>query len=265
MENERTNRSSVSKNLRRVSLFVAIPLAVLVGERVLQGAVGQLKIWQDGEVLNAKDLNANFTHVTTGGALPPKTVINVYLSTIDASYFDTTGLGMSSGPYAGWALCNGKNGTPDLGNRFVRVNNGVSGATGGSDTLAHTHAIDHDHAAFASAAESAHTHPTPAHSHILPIGWDNSNSYWTGDSTGLPLYGSVVVTANRSPGGPVGSGFVSTLTRMASTDSSGAGTSGAGAAHAHTVDPPAFAGSSGPASATDNRPAYFELAAIMRL
>lgn len=50
---------------------------------------------------------------------------------------------------AGWALCNGQNGTPDLSGRFIRGTVTDPGATGGS--LTHTHAdhsgvINHTHA-----------------------------------------------------------------------------------------------------------------------
>lgn len=257
--------SSKAGKLRTLGLAVAIPLAIVGAERALQGAVAQIKVWQDGDVLSAKDLNANFAALATGAALPPKTVVNAYLTSIDVStYFDTTGLGMATGPYAGWALCNGKNGTPDLNGRFVRVNNAVSGAMGGSDTLVHTHAIDHDHAAFASAAEAAHTHGTPAHQHLVPVGFDSYNNYFfTAGADNNPAYGSTVVTANHASG-PTGT-YATGLTRQAYTDNSGAATTGAGSAHAHAVDVPPFAGMSGPPSVAENRPAYLELTALMRL
>ena len=58
----------------------------------------------------------------------------------------------ASGIPAGWALCDGTNGTPDMRNKYL---NGASvgadaGATGG--TFNHSHTIDHTHTA------NAHTH-----------------------------------------------------------------------------------------------------------
>ncbi|MCS7227923.1 MAG: phage tail protein, partial [Endomicrobia bacterium] len=57
---------------------------------------------------------------------------------------------------AGWALCDGTNGTPDLRDKFIIAAGGTysPGATGG--TTSHTHSVDI--AAFTSAAESSHTH-----------------------------------------------------------------------------------------------------------
>jgi hypothetical protein len=174
------------------------------------------------------------TASSAGGALntrlnalvPPKGIVTANLSASDLSTnFDGTGLGIATGPYAGWAVCNGMNGTPNLANRFVRVAAAAAGATGGSDS-------------------NAHTHGTPSHQHVLPVGFDGSNIYLTADANNAPMYGSNVITANR--GAPASGAYASGLTRQGFTDNSGAGTTG-------------------PASATENRPAYFELVALMRL
>ena len=59
---------------------------------------------------------------------------------------------------AGWALCNGLNGTPDLRDRFVKGASAEPGATGGAAT--HTHA--------AHSGVINHTHPVtdPGHTHL---------------------------------------------------------------------------------------------------
>jgi hypothetical protein len=59
---------------------------------------------------------------------------------------------------AGWALCNGANGTPDLRSRFIKGAAAEPGGTGGSAT--HTHA---DHTGILN-----HTHPVtdPGHTHL---------------------------------------------------------------------------------------------------
>lgn len=81
---------------------------------------------------------------------------------------------------AGWALCNGQNGTPDLRNRFV-IGAGSTyavGATGGSTTknLAHTH------------TGPSHTHSMPDHRHYCdwtiqpyPGGTDYDDTVEDGD------------------------------------------------------------------------------------
>jgi hypothetical protein len=58
---------------------------------------------------------------------------------------------------AGWALCDGQNGTPDLQSRFIKGATGDPGATGGA--LTHTHAA---HTGILN-----HTHPVtdPGHAH----------------------------------------------------------------------------------------------------
>jgi hypothetical protein len=215
------------------------------------------------------------TATTASGALdtrlstlmPPKSIIAANLTAADVgSNFDATGRGNSPGPYAGWAICNGQNGTPNLANRFVRASATAAGATGGSDTSDHTHAIDHDHTSFASRTENAHTHSTPAHYHTLPIGFDVNNFYWAAANYQIPLWGSAVISSDRITPGTGGiQSFSNGLVRLAYTDNSGAGTTGAGDAHGHVVDPPPFTGTSGLASASDNRPAYYELVALMRL
>ena len=71
---------------------------------------------------------------------------------------------------AGWALCNGLNGTPDLTDRFIKAGL-VAGVTGGAAT--HTHA--------AHTGVINHTHPVtdPGHAHV-----EQQNSATTGGLTG---------------------------------------------------------------------------------
>jgi hypothetical protein len=202
------------------------------------------------------------TRLTT--LMPKKSIITAYLSAMEVSTnFDNTGLANMGSAYAGWAICNGGNGTPDLSGRFIRINATGSGATGGTDSSAHVHPIDHDHEPFMSATEAGHTHGTPAHHHLLPGGFDSANQFWSDDGSGLPLFGSVTMSNSRSVG--VAMAPAVAATRLAFTDMSGQGVTDPGTPHAHTVDPPAFTGTSGAASATDNRPAFFELVALMRL
>ena len=129
------------------------------------------------------------TSIVNTGAVPAGTIVLRDIPAADVTgYFDATGLGIADGPYDGWAVCNGSNGTPNLSDKFPRISATGSGGTGGTDDSSHTHDIDHTHAS--------------------------------------------------------------------ETVQSGAGAD---------VATEAFTGTSGAASATDNRPAYYELVALMRL
>ena len=59
--------------------------------------------------------------------------------------------------------------------------------------------------------------------------------------------------------------FTSSTEDASGTVQTGAGSGVAQNGHAHEIDVPSFTGTSGAASATDNRPAYHELVPLMRL
>lgn len=161
-------------------------------------------------------------------AVPIGVILPAYLTTAQVTeYFDSTGLGRKGRRYAGYAIVNGDNGTPsDLNGLFPRWSTSAAGGTGGSDS-------------------SAHTHSTPAHAHQTEIGWDGTNFYMKTNGSGVPASGSIVESVNRIPpahGAVEGVGNA----RLALTRSDGSGTSGA-------------------ASVTENRPAYYELVPVMRI
>ncbi len=196
--------------------------------------------------------------------MPPKSIVATYLTGPEISArFSGTGLGNADTAYEGWAICNGNNGTPNLAGRFLRFNATAAGATGGSDTSPHTHGIDHDHASFTSGSESGHTHPTPNHQHVLPFGYDGSAFYYAVDASLTPIFGSTVGTMDRATPGFYATG--NGATRLGFTADDGGSTTGASSGHNHSIDVPALSATSGAASATENRPAYFELVALMRL
>jgi hypothetical protein len=265
---------------------------------------------------------ARMASVVNLGIVPPKGIIWANLSADDiADSFDANGLGNRGSFYDGWQICNGSNGSPDIRDRFVRTSGTGAGATGGSDSSAHTHdvdlpeytgdtgagtahshgvgtiaiasesghthSIDHDHGSFTSGSESAHTH-----------GGGNLFAQIASNSGGTTLQARVAApfaswTANNEYS--VAPGGVSIATTRGTPV---AGTSAAGSAHSHSIDPPNFTGTSGAgsshthaitgamadesahthsnahdhgsvtsgaASAADNRPAYYELVALMRL
>ncbi len=60
MKNERQKSPRMSGLPARISILVAVFLALIVGERAVLWAAAQLKTWQTGDLLTAADLNANF-------------------------------------------------------------------------------------------------------------------------------------------------------------------------------------------------------------
>lgn len=221
------------------------------------------------------------------GPVPPKGIVWANISAADIAAYFTGGLGNTGEAYEGWAICDGNNGTPNLSDRFVRAKVTGAGATGGADTMAHTHAIDHDHAAFTSATESGHTHAidhdhasftsatesghthaidhdhasftsgassghthsTPNHQHQTDIGWDSAGPklYMRQDGSGNPLSGSITESAVTGATATI-SAPGSISVRLAQTRNDGSGTTGAESGHTHTVDPPALTGTSGASS-----------------
>ena len=112
------------------------------------------------------------------GMIPKGTVIMVNLKAEDFTYFDSSGKG--SGPYEGWAFCNGNpsNGTLNLHSRFPRFADPLTpaGDMNGNDEISHTHSIEHKHNQFDSgrhgltlAQMPSHTHIQEEHSHTLRL------------------------------------------------------------------------------------------------
>lgn len=131
---------------------------------------------------------------------------------------------------AGWRLCNGLNGTPDLRDRFV-VGAGSTyavAATGGE--AAHT---------LTSAEMPSHTHSDPAHSHSFS--GSGSFPYNNGSYSGGALSGSFPATYQNSG--------TYTISISGSTSSSSGGSTG----------------SAGSGSAHNNLPPYYSLAYIMKI
>lgn len=139
---------------------------------------------------------------------------------------------------AGWALCDGTNGTPNLRDRFIVGAGGAyaPGATGGVDSVALTEA------------------QMPAHTHYF-----NQNTSVAGTHVHLTMHtqsGNVFgydATTHSSL-------FIQTTGTTQTLQS--AQTSGAGG-HAHNVQGPTDSKGSG--QAHENRPPYYALAYIMKL
>ena len=134
---------------------------------------------------------------------------------------------------AGWALCDGNNGTPNLLDRFIASvpNAGTNpGATGGANTYNLTEAQlpPHSHTGSGTtSADGAHTHTLPGY-HLY------------GNGGNIPFYNWANNTYAQS-------------TNTTSVDGN----------HTHTYS---FTTSqTGAGAAIDNRPAYYTLAFIMKL
>lgn len=213
--------------------------------------------------------------VANVGPVPPLGIVWANLSAGDITTYFTSGLGNVGMAYEGWAICNGSNGTPNLADRFVRAKVTGAGATGGSDTLAHTHAIDHDHGSFTSGSHTLTTSEIPSHTH--GVGTLAAANESTHTHQGLVVGGTIPVVMDAAAGATrrtltytaadnTGNAIVTAAgdahTHSLSGSTASAGTDGG---HTHAVDPPSLTGTSGAASNTENRPAYYELVPLMRV
>ena len=151
---------------------------------------------------------------------------------------------------AGWSLCNGTSGTPDLRDRFVMGAGGTYavGATGGSATS--SAAGSHTHT---EAAAGVHDHGTATGSTTLTV------DQIPGHTHGYSLAGGTAFEYGTGLNGTSG---------LASVSASTTGSTGAGLGHTHSIS------SAGSHSHTINSvgdhthtslPPYYALAYIMKL
>lgn len=184
---------------------------------------------------------------------------------------------------AGWALCDGSSGTPDLRNRFV-IGAGSTysvGASGGATTKN----ISHTHTQGVTGAEAAHTHTQgntgaeASHTHTqgntgAEASHTHSVSGNTGTATGTATFdsgadGGAHVTADAAHYHAVSltSGAGSSHAHTNPTTSAGSShahtnpTTSAGSSHTHTNPTTASGGS----ATQDIMPPYYALAYIMRI
>jgi microcystin-dependent protein len=154
---------------------------------------------------------------------------------------------------AGWALCNGTNGTPDLRDRFI-VGAGTTytpGATGGAATNtlsaanlpAHTHTFSATTSSDGSHGHTGSTDSAGNHSHtvnLLNSGFNNTNN----------VYNEGTVA------------FTNAVTNTAGAHAHNLTINSAGA-HTHTLS--GTTSSIGSGTAVENRPPYYALAFIMKV
>jgi hypothetical protein len=177
--------------------------------------------------------------------------------------FDGTGLGI--GTLAGWALCNGSNGTPDLSDKFVMGTTIPSALleTGGANsyTLSTNQLPSHGHDFTTSSGGS--------HSHTLTINYDGSHSHT------LSQY-NLLVYSNTDPNYGLQSvdGHPSTHYYLASPTYPGDKTTSSTSDHNHSGSSVSNSithmhsgttNTTGSGSDIDNRPAFIKLAYIIKL
>lgn len=130
---------------------------------------------------------------------------------------------------AGWAFCNGQNGTPDLREKFIKGSTSFTGSTGGSHTKSYTPG-----GTVSVANHTLTVAQIPAHSHGVKGNNPNGNGVWA-PNMGL---------------GPAS---------QSSSYQDIALPTGGGGAHNHT------ASFSGTAASIDVQPAFYAIAFIMKL
>ena len=169
---------------------------------------------------------------------------------------------MWSGPVsaipAGWALCDGTNGTPDLRDRFiVGAGGGYDvGDTGGLDsvTLTTSQLPSHSHGSGTLSASSA-----GSHSH----GSGTLSTNTTGSHTHNYDYLSPAGKSRAAPDGAHIGLTTGTTTASGSHSHSISGSTASGGSHTHSIT--GSTSSVGSGEPHENRPPYYALAYIMKL
>ena len=149
---------------------------------------------------------------------------------------------------AGWKLCDGTNGTPNLVNRFVLGANATSpvfGATGGAATVTlnanqmpvHNHPVS-DPGHLHPVLDAGHNHPVndPGHQHGLQVG--ATDTPLGGTANGDSVSSSTVLT-NASLTGVYLTASLANVSVL--TNFTGVSTQNAGSGQAHENMPPYFA------------------------
>jgi hypothetical protein len=147
-----------------------------------------------GKVSGANNADTVTNGVYTNGSYTdPAWITSLSAAKITGSISSTAGgvptgvITMWSGSIAtipaGWALCDGTNGTPNLKDRFIvgAGNSYAVGGTGGSST--HTH-LNNDHAHSTTSSGS--------HQHATGIGFDGAGILWISTNAGYGAkYGAI--------------------------------------------------------------------------
>jgi microcystin-dependent protein len=247
-KNWKATVQAVAKRSIRNHLVSGLWLLVLIfgsGPVALAGSDDALFIDRDGNVgigiagPRAKlDVDGQIRGI---GMVPPGGI--VMFSGDVATAFDAEGSGIPNTPYEGWQLCNGKNGSPDLQDRFIAAagRSYKIGDQGGADSITLT------------------TDQLPAHRHTGQTTAAGAHQHWIEgtDAKGLSkrarrIPGQTTVDMGFGGGSDADPGDVR-WRGLVNTDTTGSHV------HSFSTDP------AGGGQAHENRPAYYALAFIMRL
>lgn len=185
--------------------------------------------------------------------------------------FPSGGIVMWSGTIAnipaGWNLCDGTNGTPNLVDRFIVGSTSDSGAThdigdtGGTNslTLAAGNIPSHTHSFSATTGEAG------SHNHTGTTSTDGSHNHGNGEACDVTTEAMYGVKTGPTVG-RVDQSQAESKNQQAITETAGAHnhtfTTSTASNHTHSVS--GTTGATGSGSAFDNRPAYYALAFIMK-
>jgi hypothetical protein len=216
-------------------------------------------------------------------AAPPVIFAALSAGAIAAAF--TSGLGNAGGAWENWAICDGGNSTPNLAALFIRASVTGSGATGGSDSSAHTHSVtsnvtvaDHSshthgyseivqHTHTVNVNDPQHNHSQVAHTHVVTsqtatTGSATSYEHGTLDTSSAEAEATEVTGSTQATNVAASTGITATTSDPSGSVANGT-TSGPSAALSHS--PTNNAVTSGGASVTDNRPAFYELVPLMKV
>ena len=150
----------------------------------------------------------------TAGDSSTKFATTAFVNTALSGGFPSGGIIMWNGSVAsipaGWYLCNGSNGTPDLRNRFV-VGAGSTYAVAATGGSADAIVVSHSHSASSSVSDPGHNHTIGFQNHTIDQnagssalskqGTSNTSTQTTGISvsTSISSTGSSGTNANLPP------------------------------------------------------------------
>lgn len=167
--------------------------------------------------------------------------------------------GSSSAVPAGWSLCNGTNGTPDLRDKFILAAGGAynAGDTGGATNHVHVTTIQ---------AGGGHTHTATCGQTALTVGQMPTHSHLSARSgvSNATLTSTAALSGERSAGGDTQYILMGNeaAANVGKTSNEGGG---GGHNHAVTVDATPAHTHDATTAATTTLPPYYAIAFIMRI
>lgn len=150
-------------------------------------------------------------------------------------------------PPAGWALCNGSNGTPDLRSRFIAGYNPADSRYNNPGNISQGGSTQGEGGGLERVTLS--TSNLPRHRHYTSLGTNSAGSH----SHSVTYTGAASKTVEED--GRDGETAAFALTRTATTSVSGS--------HSHSVR--GYTDYAGSSSSIENRPPYYVLAFIIKL